>query len=332
MLFSTLLLVAGLAGQPHPGTGPGSPPKPPVTGVISLKAARAQGPGATVTIRGVVLNGPELGGLRFVQDAETGLALYSLPGRVEGFDDLRAGDSLQATGQLKNYQGLLEMDPVTSVQKISSGRPLRALKVPATALTSAFVEANEGRLVSITGVARLTTTAGTPVTSLAANTNYLIDGQNGGLLRINVASTGPNGLVSASVPQGERFDVRGLMSQYSPSGTGGYQLLPRLVTDLVRGGGLPRITGEPVPVSITSQGFTLEFSTLYPGDTRVKYGPSATQLNESRVDDAITTQHRIVLDELEPGTTYYVQVSSHNAAGTATAPPVPIITGGRKKK
>ena len=332
MSLSTFLLAAGLAGQPPASPRPHTPPTPRAAGIISLKAARALGPGATVTVRAVVLNGPELGGLRFVQDAEGGLALYSVSSRVEGFEDLRAGDSIQATGQLKNYQGLLEMDPVTTVQRISGGRALRALKVPATAMTSAYAEANEGRLVEITGVARLTSTTGTTATSLAANTNYLLDGQATAPLRINVASTGPNGLVSASVPQGERFDVRGIMSQYAPTGTGGYQLLPRLVTDLVRGGGLARLVGEPVPVSITSQGFTLEFSTIYPGDTRIKYGPSATELTEARTDATLTTQHRIELDGLLPGTTYYVQVSSRNAAGTATAPAVPIITGGKKKK
>ena len=328
MTISVLSLLAAFLGPPAH-----KPAKPaPAAGIITLKAARAQGAGATVTVRGVVLNGPELGGLRFVQDGEAGLALYSLPSRIEGFDDLRAGDSIQATGKLKNYQGLLEMDPVTAVQRISGGRAQRAIKVPASALSSAFVEANEGRLVEITGVARLTNTAGTAATSLAANSNYLLDGQQGALVRINVASTGPNGLVSASVPQNERFDVRGVLSQYAPSGTGGYQLLPRQVTDLVRGGGLPRIVGEPVPVSITPQGFTLEFSTIYPGDTRVQYGPSAKELAETRVDANVVSQHRIVLDELEPGTTYYVKVSSRNAAGTATVPPVPIITGGKKKK
>lgn len=331
MIISALSLLMGLFGPPaHKPTH--APAVAPAGGIITLKAARAHGAGATVTVRGVVLNGPELGGLRFVQDGEAGLALYSLPSRIEGFDDLRAGDSIQATGLLKNYQGLLEMDPVTTVQRISGGRTLRAIKVPATTVSSAFAEANEGRLVEITGVSRITNTAGTPVTSLSANSNYLLDGQQGALIRINVASTGPSGLVSASVPQNERFDVRGVLSQYAPSGTGGYQLLPRQVTDLVRGGGLPRIVGEPVPVSITPQGFTLEFSTIYPGDTRVQYGPSASALAETRVDANMTTQHRLVLDELEPGTTYYVKVSSRNASGTATTPPVPIITGGKKKK
>lgn len=314
---------------PAASAGPGAPPIP---GVLSLKAARTKGAGATVTVRGLVLNGAELGGLRFVQDGESGLALYALPTRVPGFDALHAGDSVQATGQLKNYNGLLEMDPVLSVHKVTGNRPLRALRVPATAITSAFVEANEGRLVEITGVTRLTNPTGAPVATLAANSNYLLNGQSGALLRVTNSSTGTGGLVDATIPQGELFDVRGLLSQYSPTGSGSYQLLPRLAADLVRGGGLPRITSEPVPVGVTSQSVTIEFTTLYPGDTRIKYGPSATELRDTRTDEAITTQHRLVLDGLAPGTTYYVQAGSHNAAGTATAPPVPVITGGRKKK
>ena len=35
---------------------------------------------------------------------------------------------------------------------------------------------------------------------------------------------------------------------------------------------------------------------------------------------------------LEPGTTYYVQVSSQNAAGTVSAPPVPFIRSGKRRK
>ncbi len=102
------------------------------------------GAGATVTVRGVVSNGPELGAVRFVQDAEAGLALYALPTRVPGYDELRAGGSLQVTGQLKSYNGLLEMAPIATVRKISSGHKVRVLNVPVQDIGSAFVEANEG--------------------------------------------------------------------------------------------------------------------------------------------------------------------------------------------
>ena len=328
MLFSTSLLLASLAS--HPLAGPGPKPAPPSPVVKTIKAAKALGPSATVTVRGVVSNGQELGALRFVQDGEAGLALYALPTRVPGYDELRAGDSLQVTGQLKNYNGLLEMDPITTVRKISGGHKLRPLRVSVRDITTAFVEANEGRLLEIAGVTKLTNPAGTTVETLAANANFLLDGDKNAALRVTNSSTGPTGIIDAAVPKGETFDVRGILSQFSPTGTGGYQLLPRLGSDLVRGGGLPRITAEPVPVSTTPQSFTLEYTTLYPGDTRLKFGFSANELTEQRVEEGFSTQHHITVDGLEPGTTYYVQVSSRNAAGTATSAAVPIITGGKK--
>jgi hypothetical protein len=298
--------------------------------VQSIKAAKAAGAGATVTVRGVISNGPELGALRFVQDGEAGLALYALPTRVPGYDELRAGDSLQVTGQLKSYNGLLEMDPISAVHKFSSGHKVRALRVSVKDISSAFVEANEGRLLEVTGVGKLTNAGGTPVETLTANSNFLLDGDKNAPLRVTNSSTGPTGIIDAAVPKGETFDVRGVLSQFSPTGTGGYQLLPRLGSDLVRGGGLPRITAEPVPVGTTPQSFTLEYTTLYPGDTRLKFGPSATQLTEERTQEGFSTQHRITVEGLEPGTTYYVQVASRNSAGTATSAAVPIITGGKK--
>ena len=132
-------------------------------------------------------------------------------------------------------------------------------------------------------------------------------------------------------PTTEAFDVRGLLSQFAPSGTGGYQLLPRLASDLMLGGGRPRLTKEPVPVNVSTNGFTVVFSTLNPGDTRVRYDLSAQALKETRTDATLTTHHNLTLDNLIPGTTYYVEVSSRNAAGTETAPPVPFITGNGKR-
>jgi len=299
--------------------------------VLTVKAARALGVGSTVTVRAVVLNGAELGNLRYVQDGEAGLALYAQPAKLPGFGDLQAGDSLQVTGQLKEYNGLLEMDPITSFHKLAAGLRLHALRVPATQATAAYAEANESRLLVITGVTRLLTPAGTPVETLAGNANYLLDGMAGALLRVAVASTGPAGLVGSAPPANEPYDVRGILSQYSPGGVGGYQLLPRLTSDLVRGGGLPRLTEEPVPVDISTTGFTVVYSTLNAGDTRVRYGLNAKELKESRVDANLTTRHSLTLNNLIPGTTYYVEVSSRNAAGTETAAPVPFITGSGKR-
>jgi hypothetical protein len=327
--MTSLFLLAGLLmgslSQTPPPPGSAAPP------VLSLKAARALPPGSTVTVRAVVINGTEMGNIRYIQDAEAGLALYAQPAKLPGFGELRAGDSIQVTGQLKVYNGLIEMDPIASFHKLANGVRVRALQVPVDRVTEAFVEANESRLLEIKGVTRLTTPAGTAATTLAGNANYLLNGLPGGLVRIVSASSGPEGLIDATPPTAEPFDVRGILSQYAPGGTGGYQLLPRLVTDLVRGGGLPRLTEEPVPVNVTANGFTVVFSTLNPGDTRIRYGLDPKQLKETQVDPALTTRHSLPLTNLIPGTTYYVEVSSRNAAGTETAPPVPFITSSGKR-
>ena len=299
--------------------------------MLTVKAARAQAPGSTVTVRTVVINGPEMGNLRFIQGAEAGLALYAQPNKLPGFSELRAGDSIQVTGQLKVYNGLMEMDPIMSFHKLAGGLRLHMLQVPAARAAEAFTEANEGRLLEIKGVKHLTTTTGTPATSFSGNTNYLIDGLPGTLVRISSTSTGPDGLVDSGPPAEEAFDGRGILSQHAPGGTGGYQLMPRLNADMVRGGGLPRLTEEPVPVDVTATGFTIVFSTLNPGDTRVRYGLDAKQLKDSQVNATLTTRHSVSLVNLIPGTTYYVEVSSRNATGTEVAPPVPFITANGRR-
>ena len=324
-LFLFASLLSATPAETPAAPGPATPP------VLTVKAARALAPGSTVTIRAVVINGTEMGNIRYVQDADAGLALYAQPAKLPGFGELRAGDSIQVTGQLKVYNGLTEMDPIASFHKLASGVAVRALQVPVERAAEAFVEANESRLLEIKGVTRLTTPTGSTATTLAGNANYLLNGQTGGLVRIMSASSGPEGLVDATPPTGEPFDVRGVLSQFAPSGMGGYQLMPRLATDLVRGGGLPRLTEEPVPVNVTANGFTVVFSTLNPGDTRVRYGLDPKQLKESQVDAALTTRHSLPLTNLIPGTTYYVEVSSRNAVGTETAPPVPFITSTGKR-
>ena len=42
-----------------------------------MKAAWALGPGSIVTVRAVVLNGVEIGSVRYIQVADAGLALYA---------------------------------------------------------------------------------------------------------------------------------------------------------------------------------------------------------------------------------------------------------------
>ncbi len=294
--------------------------------VTTIAAARAAGIGATVTVRGVVTNGPELGVIRYVQDGTAGLAAYSTT--AAGFEALVPGDSIQISGTLKNFNALLEMDPVTSVTVLASNQRIRpAATVAAANLSAVFAEAYEGQLVRITGNTRLTTASGSPFYTFSGNTNYLLNGTANAVVRPSVSSTGPNGVVGKIAPNGN-FDVLGIMSQFNTSNataTTGYQLVPRLYSDFTLGN-TPNVVGAPYPTGITTTSFTVNFLTQSAGDARVEYGLTPTTLTQQVNTSTVNTQHSLALSGLQPGTLYYLKVSSSNANGRSELGPVPMIT------
>ena len=76
----------------------------------SIADARNMGIGQTVTIKGVVTNGSELGSsIRYVQDATGALPIFG-----SGLSGLVRGDSVTATGPLLDFSGLLEISPVSN--------------------------------------------------------------------------------------------------------------------------------------------------------------------------------------------------------------------------
>ncbi|MEY3445043.1 MAG: hypothetical protein RLZZ519_3324 [Bacteroidota bacterium] len=75
----------------------------------TIATVRTASIGSTVTVRGIVTNGSELGSIRYVQDGTAGIALYG-----SNLSSLQRGDSVVATGPLTNYNNLLEVTPVNS--------------------------------------------------------------------------------------------------------------------------------------------------------------------------------------------------------------------------
>jgi len=72
--------------------------------------------GQTITVSGIVTNGPELGVIRYMQDGTGGIAAYG-----SALTSVQTGDSITVTGTLKAYNNLLEIDPISSVKILSSG-------------------------------------------------------------------------------------------------------------------------------------------------------------------------------------------------------------------
>src|SRR5688572_1514206 len=286
----------------------------------TIAAARAQATG-TVTVRGIVTNGAELGPIRYLQDNVAGIAAYS-PSLMA---NVLLGDSIEVTGTLKDYNGLLEIDPVSNVSIMARNKPVPAPVVfTAANAANAFAEIYEGRLVKITGNTSIKTTAGANVTTFAGNTNYRLNGVSGLDVRPNNSSTGTLGIVGKPAPTGN-FDLTGIMSQFSASGSGGYQLLPRVYSDFDLGA-TPNILSVPVATNITTSGFTITFKTQNAGSTIVNYGTTPTALNQTANNTANTTNHSVTLSGLQPATVYYVQVSSTNTIGTSVSGITPMIT------
>ncbi len=95
--------------------------------VIAIADARALPTGSVVKVRGIVTNGPELGKIRYLQDGTAGIAAYPGNGSQPGFESaVTIGDSIEVTGTTTNFQGLLEITPITSYSVISSGNVVPA--------------------------------------------------------------------------------------------------------------------------------------------------------------------------------------------------------------
>jgi hypothetical protein len=295
--------------------------------MLRLGQARRASVGSVLTVRGVVANGPELGGVRYLLDQTAGLAAYST---APAFAALQPGDSVELQGTLRSYNGLLELTTITRARRLAQHRPLPLHEVTFEELTSVYEEAFESRLVRITGIPFLTTMSGVAVRTLVGNTSYLLGGQRGAVLRIQASAGGARGLVGAPAPTGE-FSVMGLMGQYAPNGGSGfYQLLPRSYADLEVGRGKPVVVGVPVPLETSPQTVKLQFTTLNPGNTRIDFGRTG-ELNSVVTNAALTTTHIITLTGLRPGTTYHVRASSTNAAGNSLSPVVLIATDSRRR-
>ncbi len=280
----------------------------------------ANGTGTTVTVTGIVMNGGELGNIRFIQDGTGGIGIYGTTSMVTS---LQRGDSVIVNGTVKNFNALMEIDPVTSVTVVATGKPLYAPVNFSLPFTPAYAEAYEGTLVRLNGATSITNTSGGSFASFAGNTNYRINGDANYVLRVNSASTGTNGIVGKTPPS-SNYDVIGIMGQYSTSSTTtGYQLLPRLIDDFVIP--VPFITINPWASNITTTSFTVNFTTQNPGDTQIEYGLTPA-LGSTVSNSTLTTNHSINITGLTPATIYYVRASSTNSFGTSTSPILPLIT------
>ena len=264
----------------------------------NIAEARAMPVGSTVTIRGIVTNGPELGVIRYIQDSTAGIAAYS-----SSMSDVARYDSVVVTGVTKNYNQLLELDPVTSFQQITQ----KPLPPPILITPSQMQEQYEAMLVTMVGI-----TFANAGGVFAGNTNYNVTA-NGQTCQVRINNS--SNLVGQIIPADE-VTLIGICSQFHYTDpNAGYQLLLRDRNDIIHTSSILFTT--PLTISnITTTSFSLGWNTNIAGTTELYFGHTP-QLELGYLSVSGTgTSHSIDIIGLNPSDLIYVQAFSVAAPDT----------------
>lgn len=179
--------------------------------------------GTSVTVTGVVLNGAELGEIRYMQDETAGIAVYPGVGSVPGFSPVM-GSNITVTGVLKVIDGVLGIDPVTAFTVNSVGD---TLPTPELITPTELDENHASELVRMAGC--VFDDAGSAFT--IGESRYTSDGQT---KVIQLEDGHP--LIGSEIPMGD-VEITGIATQRATEQTpeGEYLVLPRTGEDLLTG-------------------------------------------------------------------------------------------------
>ena len=276
---------------------------------ITISEARAKPAGTVVTVRGRVINSSELGTtIRYFQDATGALCAFYSSATVPTFSTTNRGDSIEVTGTLKDYQNLLELDPISSFSKIGTTNVL----VPPLSITPAgMAEVNESRLVKLTN--GQFTGFGTP--TFVGNTNYKFN-VDGTEIQVRIA-TG-SALVGKTIPS-VSINLTGICSQFAAS----YQLLPRDSADIEYQS--IAITSPVKVEGLTATGFTLNWQTNIEGSSEIQYG-TTTNLGTMVNGTANTKAHTATISNQTASKWLFARVFSRANGKTDSSRIFPIIT------
>ena len=263
--------------------------------------------GDDVTVVGVVTNDGDLGSVRYIQDETAAIAIY--PGDDWTLWDFTPGlgDSITVTGKITEFKGLLEVGPdLTDVTLLGEG----SLPEPLVVTPNQMGESLEGQLVRISGV-----TFPLAGTFVSGNNTYdfIASGEEGVIYVRNGNSLEGEELTGCEV------DMIGIASQFTNTGEGGYQLLPRGPEDLIAISDLC-FTSQVTQSNLQTTGFRLSWTTDVACNCQVEYGPNSDLGFAADAQPGNTANHNVDLEGLESGAIYYARATCATEEGaTATS-------------
>ncbi len=259
-------------------------------GQTPINLARTFQEGTSVTISGRVTNGQELGTIRYVEDGTGGLPAYPGTGSVSGFaNQVTRGDSITVTGVLVDYNGLLELSPVTGFVVHSKGN---ILPDPPSRMISDIQENLEGTLARFEAVTFLESG------DFKGNSTYTIKDASGAQADVYVRNG--QDLVGLPIPTAP-VDLIGILSAYF-----GYQILPRDMQDIIPATDL-FFTRDIRQTDLDASSVTLHWETNLPATARVMIEDVFGNGKQDTIN-ASALIHTHSIQGLTPATFYRVQV------------------------
>jgi len=280
------------------------------TQTISIADARSKPNGTVVTVKGIVTNGSELGTVRYMQDNTGGIAVYD-----SQLSNVNRGDSITVTGKISPYDGLIEIGSVTGLTINSSGNKLPP---PVVITPDQIGEPYESQLVQIKHV--VFDDGGK---TFAGKTSYSFtaDGQTG-VVYITTATQDMVGTTIPTVP----VTLTAICSQHTYTGSGGYQLLPRDLNDIVRESAI-YFTRPLTNTRFTKSSMDFSWSTNITGTTGLFYGNTEADVRTHvKTVSGSTLDHSVSLTGLDAGSIVWVQAFSVNGSDTAKSQITPFAT------
>ncbi len=269
--------------------------------------------GDLVTVRGIITVGGQFGSPSYLQDNSGGMSIFG-----SAFSNVvQIGDEVLVSGIIAQFNGLNQLNFQTLHSIISPGNSVDPLLVTPSQLNGdgiGGVENFEGRLVRLNGVL-VTELNGSSVTNWAYK-NYKLTGSSpSDTVQIRIDD---NTQIIGMVAPAGRFDVVGVLSQFKSAipFIGGYQLMPRIPSDIISNG--PIIEKFPEEVNLTANSITLEWHTINPGTSRIRFGRTTNyELGVVEPDNSLSTIHNVIVPGLNTATIYNLQAFSVTNSDTS---------------
>lgn len=262
--------------------------------------------GELVTIRGVVTVSNQFGSPSYIQDNSAGISIFG-----SSFSNaVNIGDEVLVSGTITQFNGLNQLENPILHSILSSENHVEPIITTPLMLSGDGingVENYEGKLVRINGVS-VKDLNGNPVSNWAYQ-NYRLTGASASdTLQVRIDND--TQIIGMVAPAG-KFDIVGILSQYKTAlpFIGGYQLMPRLPSDIISKG--PIIDKFPEEIDLQPNSITLEWHTVDLGTSRIRYGKTTNyELGVIEPDDNLSNDHIVTVSGLNTATIYNLQAFS----------------------